>query len=71
MLSAGHSLSEIAFIKRRSLKTISHYKCSFFRKLGLENRLVTLLKITQGTERNPEYQYKHDLHRFLEFYATT
>ena len=49
MLSAGYSLSDIALLKKRSLKTISHYKCSFFRKLGLENRLATLLKITKGT----------------------
>lgn len=43
MLLTGLSLTEIARLKKRSVKTISHQKCSFFRKLGLQNRLNTLL----------------------------
>ncbi|CAI2158587.1 Transcriptional activator protein BglJ [Serratia fonticola] len=48
MLSQGYSLTEIAIKKNRNLKTISHHKCGFFRKLGVKNRLDTLLKLNSG-----------------------
>lgn len=75
MLSAGQSLSEIAFIKSKSLKTISHYKYSFFRKLGLEDWLVTLLKITKGIDKakascdEPDPQDGREIQKFLRFFA--
>ncbi|ATM74961.1 hypothetical protein CRN79_03465 [Serratia fonticola] len=45
MLSSGLTLSQIAKIKKKSLKTISHHKCSFFRKVGMKNNAVNLLKL--------------------------
>lgn len=48
MISTGLSVTEIASIKEKSVKTISSYKCSFFRKLGLKNSTANLLKLTHA-----------------------
>lgn len=46
MLSMGFSVTEIASMKGKSVKTISSHKCSFFRKFGLKNNQVNLVKLT-------------------------
>lgn len=48
MISMGLSVTEIAAIKEKSVKTISSYKCNFFRKLGLKNSTANLLKLTHA-----------------------
>ncbi|NTY85626.1 response regulator transcription factor [Serratia fonticola] len=76
MLSTGFSLSQVAALKKRSLKTISHHKCSFFRKLGLENRTSILLRFSSGGRDSPTFISKTEggederSNKLLEDYTT-
>lgn len=49
LISMGFSVTEIAAMKEKSVKTISSHKCSFFRKLGLKNSKRNLLKLTHDS----------------------
>lgn len=48
LLSNGLSVTQIAKHKKKNIKTISYYKCCFFRKLGLKNSTINLFKLTRS-----------------------
>lgn len=47
LLSIGYRVNQIAKYKNSNVKTISQYKCCFFRKLGMTNKAINLYKLSR------------------------
>lgn len=55
LLAAGLTLNQIAKYKKKDIKSISHYKCCFFRKLGLKNNAVNIFTLTHENKMGFNY----------------
>lgn len=47
MISMGYSMNEIAYFKEKSVKTISRYKCNYFKKIGLKNNAMNMMNLSR------------------------